>query len=139
MSRRDPFFSGLVFNELGEPVESTLVGDEPFYAIPDGDFKRHVEAAQVDRQVLARMKEVILGMKDMVLDSVVQMIDSDDPFTRAAIENNLENMERILDVEEEVPNLEDLQLWLWMAGFRVMVDVHGEVVQVELPGMEDPP
>jgi hypothetical protein len=139
MNPREPFFSGLVFNELGEPVESTTVGDEPFYAISDGDFKRHVEAAQVDRQVLIQMKEVILGMKDMVLDSVLQMIGSDDPFTRAAIENNLENMERILDMEEQAPNLEDMRLWLWMTGFRVTVDVHGEVLQVELPGMESPP
>jgi len=135
MSQREPLFAGLVYNEEGEPVQATEVGGEPFYAIPDGDFLRHVEAVEVDRQVVARIKERLLGMKDAVVEGVMQMIGSDDPFTRAAIEMSLENMERIVELPPDA-NVEDLRLWLWMTGFRVVVNVHGEVVRVELPGVE---
>ncbi|HEC34837.1 MAG TPA: hypothetical protein ENI37_09045 [Chloroflexi bacterium] len=136
MSRREPFFAGLVYNEEGRPAQATEVGGEPFYAIPDGDFLRHVEAIEIDRQVVARLKERLLAMKDVVVEGVMQMIGSNDPFTRAAIEMNLENMDRILELEPETVNVEDLRLWLWMIGFKVVVNVHGEVVRVELPGLE---
>ncbi len=136
MSPQEPFFVGLIFNEEGEPVEATRVGEEPFYAIPDGDFRRHVEAREVDRQVIAHIKEQVLGMKEAIVEGVMQMTGSDDPFTRAAIENNIENMDRILDLPPGETELENLRLWLWMNGFRVTVDVHGEVVRVDMGGME---
>ncbi len=139
MSRREPLFSGLVFNEEGEPVQTTEVGGEPFYAIPDGDFLRHIEAVEVDRQIVAHIKERLLEMKDLVVEGVMQMIGSDDPFTRAAIERSLENFDQVLETSAAVVDLEDFRLWLWMTGFRVVVNVHGEVVRVEMPGLEPSP
>ena len=137
MSPREPLFTGLVFNEEGEPVQSTTVGGEPFYAIPEDDFLRHIEAIEGDRQVIDYLKERIMGMKDLLLDSAMEMMGSDDPFTRAAMEMSLENMDQVLEHPEAVP-LEDFRLGLWMTGFRVTVNFHGEVVHVELPGLEDP-
>ncbi|MBN1956389.1 MAG: hypothetical protein JW900_15265 [Anaerolineae bacterium] len=136
MSRREPLFSGLVYNEEGESVETAYVGTDACYAIPDGDFLRHIDAAEVDRQVLLRLKERFMAMKDMIVDGVMQMTSSDDPFSRAAIEMSIENMDRLLDAPQELGDLEDMRLWLWMSGFRIVVDVHGEVVQLEFPGME---
>ena len=124
MSRREAFFAGVIFTESGEPAKATHIGDEPAYAIPDGDFLRHIDAIEVDRQVMAQLKEQIMAIKDIVIDSVMQMMESDDPFTRAALEQNLENMDQILDIGADVPNLEDLRLGLWMTGFRVTVDFH---------------
>lgn len=112
----------------------TRVGDEPCYAIPDGDFLRHVGALEVDRQVIAGLKERLLPMKDVLVEGVMRMTGSEDPFSRAAIEMSLENMERIL--EPGAVNVEDLRLAFWMAGLRVVVNVHGEVVRVEVPGLE---
>ncbi|HEY77348.1 MAG TPA: hypothetical protein G4O00_14420 [Thermoflexia bacterium] len=139
MSQREPLFAGLIFNEEGEPVQTTEVGGEPFYAIPDGDFLRHIEAVEVDRQVVAHIKERLLEMKDLVVEGVMRMVGSDDPFTRAAIEKNLENFDQVLEASAGMVNLEDFRLWLWMTGFRVVVNVHGEVVRVEMPGLEPPP
>jgi len=136
---REPLFAGLIFNEEGEPVQTTEVGSEPFYAIPDGDFLRHVEAVEVDRQVVTHIKDRLLAMKDVVVEGVMQVLGSDDPFTRAAIEMNLENFDRVLKASTEMVNLEDFRLWLWMTGFRVVVNVHGEVVRVEMPGLEERP
>lgn len=136
MSAREPFFAGLVYNEEGLPVQTAYVGADACYAIPDGDFLRHVDAVEVDRQVLARIKEYILSIKDLVIDQVMELLGSDDPFSRAAIEMNLQNLEQILDMPPEDVNVAELRTWLWMTGFRVVVDVHGEVVRVEMPGME---
>ncbi len=135
MSEREPFFAGLVFNEEGQPVQSTRVGADACYAIPDGDFLRHVDAIDVDRQVLARIKEHVLSMKDIVIDGVMELMGSDDPFSRAAVEKSLENLDQILDIPPDAANVEELRMWLWMTGFRVVVNVHGEVVHVEMPGM----
>jgi len=139
MSPREPLFAGLIYNEDGEPVQTAEVGGEPFYAIPDGDFLRHIEAVEVDRQVVAHIKERLLAMKDVVVEGILQMIGADDPFTRAAVEKNLEEFDRIFEATAEVADLENLRLWLWMTGFRVVVNVHGEVVRVEMPGLEEPP
>jgi len=138
MSQREPLFAGLVYNEEGQAVEIAQVGDATCYAIPDGDFLRHVEAIEVERQVVHILKERLLEMKDAVVEGTMQMMGSDDLFTRAAIEMSLQNLERILEVDPGAAPLEDMRLGLWMTGFRVVVNVHGEVVRVELPGLESP-
>ena len=48
------FFEGLVETEDGAPVTVATVGGEDFYVIDDQGFKRHVEAAGIDKVVLAR-------------------------------------------------------------------------------------
>ncbi len=135
MSTRQPFFAGLVYNEEGQPVQVAQVGDEPCYAIPDGDFLRHVEAITVDRQAIALLKERLLPLKDALVEGVLQMTGSGDPFSRAAVEMGLENMERLLEPGVSPP--EDMRLALWMSGFRIIVNVHGDVVRVEVPGLEE--
>ncbi|MGD1995159.1 MAG: hypothetical protein PVH62_00145 [Anaerolineae bacterium] len=138
MSRYEPLFAGLVYNEEGEAAKVVYVAGEPFYAIPHGDFLRHVEAIEVDRQVMAHLKERLLPMKDALVEGVMELTGSDDPFSQAAIESSLENMDRILEMERDATTLEDMRLWLWMSGFQVRVDVHGEVVLVKLPGVDEP-
>ncbi len=137
MSEPQSLFSGLIYNEEGQPIGTVTVGSEICYAIPEGDFVCHVTAVDVDRQVLLHLKERLIGMKDAVVDGVMQMTGSDDPFSRAAIETSLENLERILELPAGTANLEDMRMGLWMTGFRVTVNLHGEVVALEIPGMEE--
>jgi len=35
-----------------------------------------------------------------------------------------------------VASPEDFRLALWMTGFRVIVNIHGEVVRLEIPGLD---
>ena len=135
-SAHKALFADLVFNEDGQPAQVVIVGNVPNYAVPDGDFLRHVEAEHVDRQVMAAMKERILPMKDAVIEGMIQMLGQEDLFTRPAIEHAIENMDRILDVDNV--DVDQLRTALWMTGFRVTVDVHGDVVHVEMPGVEAP-
>lgn len=127
-------FAGLVFNEEGEPVRVVDVGGKPHYAIPHTGFLRHVEAEYVDRQVVARLQERFLAMRELITEVVTQMLGQDDPFTRASIEHAIENMGRLLEARNL--NLDELRMALWMLKFRVIVDVHGDVLRLEMPGWD---
>jgi hypothetical protein len=127
--RKQALFGGLISNEAGQPVEVAYLGDEAFYVIPDGDFRRHVEALYVDEQVLAELRERMSGMEDLVVEGVLDFLGKDDLFTKASIDMALKNFEsgfRQADPEQWKP-------WLGMMGFRIVVNVHGEVVEVEYP------
>ena len=49
-------FEGLVVDDRGRPVEVAYVGADACYVVDDDDFRRHIDAAKVDGQVLAFMK-----------------------------------------------------------------------------------
>ena len=44
-----PLFQGLVFDEFDQPVDVTIVGDEPCYVVNDAGFHRHISSESVDR------------------------------------------------------------------------------------------
>jgi hypothetical protein len=130
--RGQALFEGLISNEDDEPVEVVHLGDEAFYVIPDGNFRRHVEAASVDNAVLDQLREQIASQQDLVTQGVLEFLGKDDLFTKASIDLALKNFEegfRRADPEQWRP-------MLGLLGFRVIVNVHGEVVRVEYPTQE---
>ena len=132
---RRALFADLVFNEEEQPVKVVYVGMIPHYAVPDGDFLRHVEAEYVDRQIVTLLQERILSMRDVITEGVINMLGHEDLFTRASIEHAIENMDRIL--EPGNVDVDELRTTLWMLKFRVIVNVHGDVVRLDIPGWED--
>ena len=134
-SRRVALFGDLVFNEAGEVARTVFIGGAPYYAIREGDFLRHVEAEYVDRQVIAELKERFLSMRDAIVDGVAHMIGGEELFTRPAIEHAIENMDQILTAGGV--DVDQLRTALWMSKFRVTVDLHGDVVEVDMPGVEE--
>ena len=125
-------FAGLISNEDGQPVDVTYIGGEAFYVIPDGDFKRHVEAATVDDEVIGTLREQMDSMQDQIVDGVLKYLGKEDLFTKTSIDMALKNFDqafRMADPEQWKP-------WLGMMGFRVVVNVHGQVVRVESPEQE---
>lgn len=136
-AEKNPLFADLVFNEEGERAEVATIGGEPFYAVPDDGFLRHVEAGYVDRQIVEALQEHLRGMKHVVTEGVIQMLGEETLFTRASIEHAIENMDRIL--EPGAVDADELRTALWMAGFRAVIDVHGDLVRLEIPGWEERP
>ena len=130
---RRALFTDLVFNQEAEPAKEVYIGGVPHYAVPDGDFMRHVEAEHVDRQIVEMMKERILPLQDVIAEGMIQMMGQEDLFTRPAIEHAIENMDRIL--EPGNVDVDELRTALWMTKFRATVNVHGEVVHLEIPGL----
>ena len=132
--RRQPLFTGLVFNEEGQPAEVAYVGDEPNYVILDAGFRRHVPSEYVDRQVLRWLQEQILANRELVTEGMLAMLGKDDLFTKAMIDASIQNIDRLID--QGMPD--DARTWLGMFGFRIIVDIHGDVVRIDLPAQEMP-
>ena len=134
--RRQALFADLVFNEEGQVAEVVYIGTVPHYAVPDGDFLRHVEALQVDRDVVRVLQERFSQMSDAVADGAVQMLGHEGLFARASIKHAIEHMERLL--EPGMVDVDEFRTALWMSKFRVVVDRHGDVLGVDLPGLQLP-
>lgn len=131
---RRALFADLVFNEEGEPAKEVYVGGAPHYAIPDQGFLRHVEAEYVDRQIVTRMRDMIVPMRDAIVEATIHMMGDEGLFARAAVEEAIDNIDRIL--EPGAVDVDEFRTALWMARFRAVVNVHGDVLQLEIPGWE---
>ena len=130
--RQQAIFAGLISNEDGESVDVTYLGGEAFYVIPDGDFRRHIEADKVDDEVITILRDQMEDRQDLIVDGVLKFLGKEDLFTKASIDVALRNFDqafRMADPEQWKP-------WLGIMGFRVIVNVHGEVIRVETPEQE---
>jgi len=134
-----PLFSGLVIDEFDRTLEVTIVGGEAFYVVDDDGFRRHVESEYVDRQVLRHLYEMIQGHEELISEGTMRMIGQDDIFTKAMIETSLKNLDSQFNelIERGMPD--EARTWLGMIGFRVVIDIHGEVLRVEQPSTQDEP
>ncbi len=135
---KKPLFEGLIYNEEGEPVGVAYVGDEPCYTIPEYGFLRHVPARDVDQQILARLRDLLVEHRDIVTAQILEMIGRDDLFTKAAVDATLQNLDKQVDQMMEFGLPEEARLYLGMMGFRATVNVHGELVDLDLPVQEMP-
>ena len=131
---RQPLFAGLVFDELGSPADSALVGDEPCYVVDDAGFRRHISSEQIDRQVLNHLAGMMKGSEDFLSEQTAKMLGQEDVFTKAAIQQQLKNIDKQFDQLLQVGWPEDMRNYLGMMGFKIIINVHGEVVRVEQPG-----
>jgi hypothetical protein len=130
-------FEGLVFNQEGQPAEVVRVGGEPFYVVLDADFRRHVEAGVIDRQVLQWLHRQVVSNRDLVTEGTMSLLGRDDLFTKAMIEASIENLEGQTEQLRQQGLPPEARQWLGMLGFRVVVNVHGEVVELETPSVAD--
>lgn len=133
-----PLFEGLVFDEFDKPVEVAYVGDEPFYVVDDAGFMRHIPSQDVDRQVLESMRSLIDGHEDLLSEQTAKMLGQEDIFTRAMIESQLKNIDKQFDALFSSGIPEEGRAYMGMMGFRITIDVHGEVINIDQPGMIDP-
>jgi len=133
-----PLFAGLVFDESDQPVDVAFVGDDPCYVVDDAGFHRHIPTEQVDRQVLDHMRELIEGHEGLISEQAAKMLGQEDIFSRALIESQLKNLDNQFDTLLEAGIPEEGRAYMGMMGFRITINVHGEVIDVNQPGMIDP-
>jgi len=128
-------FNGLVFDQSGQVAEVTWVGERACYVVYEDDFKRHIDAEAVDRQVLRFMRQQVEGSRDLAVGAMLEMMGRDDLFTKAAVESTIDRMEEA--VGQPIP--EDARQWLGMLGFKIVIDDQGTVKQIDMPasGIED--
>lgn len=127
-------FSGLIVDENDHPVETTYVGDEAMYVVNDAGFRRHISSETVDRQVFDFFIQQMKGKEDLLTDETARMLGQEDVFSRAMILNQLKNMDQQFDnlLTSGIP--EEGRTYLGMMGFKVVINLHGEVLTVEQPG-----
>lgn len=131
-------FAGLVFDENDNPVEVTIVGNDPFYVVDDAGFQRHIPAEQVDRQVLESMRELIEGHEGIISEQTAKMLGQEDIFTRAMIESQLKNIDKQFEALFEAGIPEEGRAYMGMMGFRITIDIHGDVIKIDQPGITSP-
>ena len=131
---RQPLFGGLIVDEQNQPVCVAYVGNDPFYVVNDAGFLRHIPSEQVDRQVLQGMREMIEGHEDIITEQTAKMLGQEDIFSKALIEKQLKEIDRQFDALITTGIPEEGRTYMGMIGFRVRINVHGDVIEVIQPG-----
>lgn len=126
-------FSGLLVDETGKAVGTVYVGDEPCYVVDDDGFKRHIPSDHVDCQVLEIMREQITGNEDLLSEQAAKMLGSEDIFSKALIESQLKHIDEQFDSLLEMGIPEESRAYMGMIGFKVVINIHGDVVKLDQP------
>lgn len=133
---RQPLFAGLVVDENGQVAQTAFVG-EPMYVVDDMGFRRHIPSEQVDRVVLSQLAAMMKGSEELLSEQTAKMIGQDDIFTKAILERQIKDIDKQFDQLLEVGLPENARVYLGMVGFKIVINVHGEVVRVEQPSAPD--
>jgi hypothetical protein len=134
---RNPLFAGLVVDEYGNPAGSAYIGDEPCYVVNDSGFLRHIPSEQVDRKVLEMMRQQISGNEDALSEQAAKMLGTDDIFSKAMLENQLKNIGKQFDAILDMGIPEESRAFMGMSGFKIVINIHGEVVRLDQPAATD--
>lgn len=126
-------FEGLVSDEYGNALPVVYIGEQPTYVYTEAGFKYHVDARRVDQQVLDALAEQISRNQELVSQGVLKFLGRDDLFTKAAVDNSIRNLDRNLPAlfEQGIP--EQTRAYLGMLGFRVVINRHGDVIDLDMP------
>ncbi|HMT20633.1 MAG TPA: hypothetical protein PKE20_05200 [Promineifilum sp.] len=128
---RQAMFDGLIYDEYDNPVAMAIIGGEAQYVVDDDGFHRHVDAESVARQILNFFLEQLAQNKDMAVLQAMEMMGQDDLLTKAAIDDSLRNISADQIIAQGVPA--QAREMLAMFGFRVIINIHGEVVRMDQP------
>jgi len=128
-------FEGLVYDPSGSVLSADYVGSEAVYILNDDGFLRHIPAADVDRQVWDALTAQISGHEDAISEQAAKMLGQEDIFSIAVIRSQLENKDKQFEAIQSTGLPEDALAYLGMVGFRVTVDLHGDVIDIHQPGI----
>ena len=131
-------FEGLVFDTNDQPLSVTLVGDDPSYVLDDDGFLRHIPAEEVDQQVWDTLTSGISGNEDFLSEQTAKILGQEDIFSIAVIRQQLENSQAQFEQLRSTGLPQDMRNYLGMTGFRIVVDFHGDVVEIKQPAITPP-
>ena len=131
------FFKGLVYDENNNLIETAAIGDESFYIVDDDGFKRHIESREVDEKIFALFTDQIEGNEEYLANAAAQMTGKTDLFSMAMFKNQLQNVDKEIDNMLKQAPPPGLAEFLGMAGFKVTIDLHGNITQVNMPAVPE--
>ena len=124
---------GLVYDPKGEPIKVAYVGSEPCYVLDDDGFLRYIPAGDVDWQVWEALTSQITGHEDILSKQAAKMLGQEDIFTVAMLRSQLENKDEQFKAIQEKGLPEEARQYLGMMGFRITIDIHGKVIEINQP------
>jgi hypothetical protein len=130
---REPLFKGLIVDENDNPVTAGVIGSEPCYIVNDAGFMRHIPSEPIDLQVLKSFTDQISGNEEFIADQAAKMMGQEDLFTHAIIENQLKHIDEQYTQVLQMGLPEETRVYLGMMGFKVVIDVHGEIIEINQP------
>jgi hypothetical protein len=128
-------FEGLIVDENDQPVTVAIVGGETCYVVNDSGFHRHIPSEEVDRQVLQSMKDQMDGHEDILSEQTAKMMGQDDIFTRAMLIQQFKQIDKQFESLFQTGIPDEGRAYLGMLGFKVIINIHGEVVDIIQPGI----
>jgi len=131
-------FGGLVFDTSDQPLVVTWVGDDPSYVLEDNGFLRHIPAEDVDRQVWDAITAGISGNEEFLSEQTAKLLGQEDIFSFAVIRQQIENSDDQFEKLRNTGLPQDMLNYLGMTGFRIVVDFHGDVVEIRQPAITSP-
>ena len=103
--------------------------------IDDAGFRRHIDAEQVDREILDMFLGQLEGNQDLAVAQALQMMGKDDLFTKAAVDAQLRNVDADAILAQGIPpQARDM---LGMMGFRIIINYRGELVNIDPPQLPE--
>jgi hypothetical protein len=133
-----PVFAGLIVDESDHAVEVAYIGEEPCYVVNDAGFRRHIPSEQVDRQVLDFMRHQIEGNENSISEQTAKMLGQEDIFSKAMIFKQIQQIGEQFEALLNTGIPEEGRAYLGMMGFKVIINVHGEVLEVQQPSGNEP-
>jgi len=128
-------FEGLVYDEWDRPVQTAHIGSEASYVIDDDGFLRHIDSEAIDRQVLSMFLAQLQDNREIAVEQMLNMMGKDDIFTKAAIDAQLNNIDMNQIIAQGIPG--QARDMLGMFGFRIKINVHGEILSIDQPSAPD--
>ena len=128
-------FAGLISDEDGRPVLTSFVGDTATYVIDDNGFYRHIDAEQIDRQVIAVFVTQLRENRDLAVTEALKFTGQDDLFTKIALDASIDNVSTDQILAQGIP--QQARDMLGMMGFRIIINYHGEIVRLDQPALPD--
>ncbi|MEA2007699.1 MAG: hypothetical protein U9O54_01145, partial [Chloroflexota bacterium] len=108
------------------------------YVVDDAGFKRHIPSQEIDRQVLTHMQDMMKGHEDIISEQAAKMLGQEDIFSRAMLKEQLKNIDQQFEQVLEVGLSEDNRAYMGMMGFKIVINIHGEVLEIKQPGTIEP-
>jgi len=129
----EPLLKGLISDEFDHPVDTAIVGSEPCYVIDDAGFKRHVPSRPIDLEILRSLFKQVEGNEDIIAAQAAKMTGQDDIFSHAILEASLKNIDKQYEflLDHGIP--EETRAYLGLMGFRVVLDIRGNILKLEYP------
>ena len=77
------FFTGLIYDENDNLLNTVTVGNDSFYIVDDDGFKRHIDSREVDEKIVRLFTDQIDGNEEYLANAAANMTGKTDLFSMA--------------------------------------------------------